>query len=183
MEMDFVLSFILIIIGIIGIVFSILSLYFSELAKSIREGIGVPPGEIKYIDSVRVIKPKVLYSEKYKLKGKPDMIILENNQFIPIEHKPTSEKVYTAHIMQLLAYCLLAEETYRVTPSYGILVLKDSKKEKVDFTEEGREKLINVLTEMRDILDKNEMPVHLVGQKKCSSCGYEKMCEKLVREV
>lgn len=169
----------LIFIWIIGIVFLIISGYLRKSANLEREKFGIPPGEIKYIDSVRVVKPKVLYSNKYRLKGKPDMIILQDNQFIPIEHKPTSNKVFDNHIMQLMAYCLLVEEVYKIRPDYGILVLKDGKKEKIKFTDERREKLIDVLEEMREIISKSKMPYHFIGKNKCRSCGYEKFCRNI----
>lgn len=165
----------------IGVAFAFLtySLYLKESTKLIRQSIGMPPGEIKYVDGVRVVRPKVLYSSKYKLKGKPDMIILQNNQFIPIEHKPTSKKVYSTHIMQLMAYCLLVEENYEITPSYGILVLKEGKKKRIDFTEKRREELINILDKMREMLNRSEIPFYSVRQKRCRSCGYEKICKRL----
>ena len=68
--------------------------YSGNSAVSLRRSMGIPDGEIRYVDSARVLKPKALYSEKYQLKGKPDMIVLENEQFIPVEYKPSAARVY-----------------------------------------------------------------------------------------
>lgn len=172
--MDIILVIIFSIVAIL-----IYSLYLSISARAIRKSIGVPTGEIKYADGARIIKSKVFYSSKYQLKGKPDMIILQDNQFIPVEHKPSAEKIYNSYIMQLMVYCLLVEEAYGVTPDYGVLVLKNGKKEKLDFTENVKKELLNILNDMREILNNEKVLVAPIGQRKCSSCGYEKLCEKI----
>lgn len=157
------------------------SVYFRRSSTSLRKRFGVPPGKIRYVDGIRMLSPKVLYSRKYELKGKPDMIILENKQFIPIKHKPTSTKAYENHIIQLIAYCILVEETYGITPSHGVLVLKDGKKEQVEFTEKRREKLLEILQHMRQMFDAQQAPAYFTRFQKCRTCRYERICNELLR--
>jgi CRISPR-associated exonuclease Cas4 len=66
---------------------------------------------------------KPLYDQALGLTGKPDYIIEQEGQMIPVEVKTgrTPEAPYDSHIFQVAAYCLLVEKTYGKRPAYGLI--------------------------------------------------------------
>jgi CRISPR-associated protein Cas4 len=66
-----------------------------------------------------------LYSKNYKLIGRPDYIMSTGKVLVPVELKssPAPENPYFSHIMQLIAYCVLTEENYKL-PEYGLRVFE-----------------------------------------------------------
>lgn len=85
---------------------------------------------------------EVLYSKTLKLVGKPDYLIKENGQIFPVEIKTgrTPNYPYQNHTMQLMAYCLLVEENYNVTPKGGYLKYPN-KEFKIAYTQEAKRSL------------------------------------------
>src|SRR5215210_5050977 len=64
-----------------------------------------------------------LYSARYGLAGKPDYIMSTREGFVPVEVKPrrTEQEPHESHLVQVLGYCLLLEETEGIAPPYGLL--------------------------------------------------------------
>ena len=71
----------------------------------------IQDGNITYSDLN--ITAETLFSNRYRISGKPDYVIKKNDHYIPIEvktgyhHKPKKN-----HIFQLVAYCQIIEENY-----------------------------------------------------------------------
>lgn len=93
---------------------------------------------------------EILYSKTLPLCGKPDYIIRENDTIIPVEVKTgkTPAAPYTNHTMQLMAYCLLVQETYEIRPLGGIIKYP-GKEFKVAFTIEAEESLKSLVKEIQ----------------------------------
>lgn len=66
---------------------------------------------------------EVLHSTSIPLVGKPDYLIRDQHQIIPVEIKTggTPDTPKKHHVMQLLAYCYLVEENFGITPEFAIL--------------------------------------------------------------
>src|SRR6476469_782631 len=84
---------------------------------------GLPRARLVYSDTgawQTVEDP--LFSRQYRLTGKPDYVLEQQGQIIPVEVKPSRRANHTqpSDEMQLLAYCLLVEETWG-RPPYGLL--------------------------------------------------------------
>ena len=101
---------------------------------------------------------KLLKSEKYALKGRPDIIFrnIITGRLIPAELKSGRADKNSPQLpkigdkMQLVAYFLLAEEVYGIRPKKGYLqyadclfVIKNTKK--------LRQELLQILEDMRDM--------------------------------
>lgn len=128
----------------------ILFLYFLQKQK---KNFGVLNSKRFYTDSDKS-PGEVLYSKSIPLVGRPDYIIKQNNYFIPVEVKTskTPRTPYENHIMQLMAYCYLVEETYRITPPGGFL--KYPKKEfYIQYTNQAKE---GIRTIVKEILQKKK---------------------------
>jgi CRISPR/Cas system-associated exonuclease Cas4 (RecB family) len=132
------------------------------------------PGEIVYRDTPDV---PTLYSQKYRLAGRPDYIVRESDGFVPVEVKSRQcgkFGPYPGERAQLLAYCLLTEEEFggRVVrgelqyPNRNVLVL---------FGEQEREEIASLLHNMRAARD-----LHRSHQQegRCRSCGFRARCDE-----
>src|SRR3990170_591592 len=75
-----------------------------------RKASGLPGGRIIYADTSRW-EPlqEALYDPRLGLAGKPDYLVKEGEQVIPVEVKSSrvAHSPYDSHIFQLAAYCLL----------------------------------------------------------------------------
>ena len=106
------------------LVLLIIGLVLLALAWWLRRGTGVPWAPLHYDDASGWQRlPRPLVSQRYGLVGKPDYVIQTRHGLIPIEAKPTrtASAPYASDVAQLLAYCLLIEETIGQPPPYGLL--------------------------------------------------------------
>lgn len=137
-----------------------------------REKNVFPDGKIVYEDLSGALKPKkVLFSETYDLCGKPDLILKQNGYLIPVEVKNMARNdLYAAsHRMQLLAYCLLIEETYHLAPPYGLLRYRDQMIE-IRYDRKAKKELLKTIRAIRN------GKAHKKIDAQCSVCGYRSIC-------
>ncbi len=143
----------------------------------LRAKSGVPVGEITYSDTDA--PAQALFSNRYRLVGKPDYIVLRDRVPIPIEVKPnrTADAPYESDRMQVAAYCLLVEETNARTPPFGVLRYR-SQSFRIDYTPELRAKLLDMLGEMRACLDAEDVERSHDSAARCAVCGFSNRCEE-----
>jgi CRISPR-associated exonuclease Cas4 len=141
--------------------------------KSINK---IQDGKITYSDLNIPAKP--LFSYRYRIAGKPDYIVENNNQYIPVEVKTGSHSLpQKNHVLQLAAYCQLVEETYKSFVPYGVLVYNKSKQYKIPFNPNLRFELEHSIKDMRYILQ-TELPTRNHNdQNKCRNCSMRSYCE------
>lgn len=108
-----------------------------------------------------VVYSKLLKSEVYDIKGKPDFLYQKtsDNSIVPVELK--SGKIGDAPIphkgdmLQLIAYFLIVEEVYGIKPKEGRLIYKDFMF-KIKNTDKNKNMLLSTLEEMRNMLETGE---------------------------
>jgi CRISPR-associated exonuclease Cas4 len=97
---------------------------------------------------------------------------------VPIEvksaHTP-NDGPRRSHVLQLAAYCLLVEETYRQRPKYGIVKYAD-RMFAVDYTDTLRTELLDVIAAMRDDLARGAAERSHDDAARCVHCGYRHAC-------
>lgn len=125
-----------------------------------------------------------LFSRRYSLAGKPDYIVEQNGAIVPVEVKPNrrASAPRESDVMQLAAYGLLIEETLgkdRTAPAYGLLKYRDAVFQ-VDFTDELRAHLLDLIEQMRDDLDARDVPPSHDEPARCRACGYREECGQVV---
>ncbi len=136
------------------------------------------------INNKNTISSKLLKSDKYGLKGKPDYILKHKilNKYIPIELKSGSikenNKPRENDLMQLVTYFLIIEDIFGKKPKYGYLVYKDYMFI-VKNTIKLRRKLLKTITDMKNMetvgYSKNTPDVNF---PKCRLCKYRNsVCE------
>ncbi len=145
-----------------------------------RKQAGLPGGRVVYTDTRAwgaVEKP--LYDHNLGLTGKPDYLVEQNGQLIPVEVKTgrTPEAPYDSHIFQVAAYCLLVEKTYGKRPAYG-LIHYPRRNFAVDFTPELESALLEQLAEMRRDDTRRAVPRSHEQAARCQHCGFRKVCDQ-----
>jgi len=105
---------------------------------------------------------KPLFYQALGLTGKPDYLVQQNGQIIPVEVKSgrAPEAPYDSHIFQLASYCLLVEKTYGKRPPHGIIHYND-RDFAVDYTQELESKLLDILADMKRDEHRNDVRVHM----------------------
>ena len=145
-----------------------------------RAASGLPVGRIVYADTgawQRCEQP--LFSQHYRLSGKPDYLVQERGRIVPVEVKPHREvnKQYEGDILQLASYCLLVEEEYGQRPRYGYLKYSEGVF-RVEYTKALRQELLIRLATMRqDLRARDVAPSHSQPQR-CRGCGHREHCNR-----
>ena len=160
-----------------GLIVAVLLLLW---ATAQRRRAGLPAGRVVYTDTgAWDCCERPLFSRRYLLTGKPDYLVEERGQIIPVEVKSTAPppQPYRSHVLQLAAYCLLVEEVYGQRPDHG-LIHYPGRTFAVDYTPQLRAELIEVLEEMRDDLSAADVPRDHESPHRCRACGYREECDQ-----
>ena len=164
-----------------GVAAAVLAVLLLAWAARLRARAGLPSGRIVASDTgAKGGRGERLFSRRYGLSGAPDYLVQTAEGIVPVELKParTETEPRQSHLLQLLAYCLLVEETYGKAPTHGVLrYANDSFR--VDFNDETRSYLLGVLDEMRAAADA-EGPPHRSHDEphRCRACSYRMDCEE-----
>ncbi len=149
-------------------------------ASTIRRQTALPRGRVVYTDTgswKRCTHP--LFSDRYRLTGKPDYLVRGPEGLIPVEVKSGQAPAlpHQAHVLQLAAYCLLVEEQEARQPPYGIIKYGDRAFE-VDYTPALRAELLTTLTAMRRHLYAYDVNRSHNEPARCCGCGYRERCDR-----
>ncbi len=149
-------------------------------ASRSRAAAGLPRGRILYNDTGmwnRVEKP--LYDRFLGLTGKPDYLVEQDGQLIPVEVKSgyAPAEPHESHKLQLAAYCLLVDREYSKRPPYGILKYRN-RSFAVDFTHELEDTVLELLEEMRRQERRGEAERSHEHAGRCAKCGYRRICDQ-----
>jgi len=158
-----------------------ISLIIKKRAVSVKKKHLIQNGKIRYSDLYH--PQKALHSKSLPLSGKPDYIISnKKNEYIPVEVKTGYHlKPKKPHIMQLISYCHLVQETYGKMVPYGILVYYDTKLQfKIPFSDEYHSILSSTIDRMYDHMSQNIVSCNHNNVDKCLNCSMKESCpEKL----
>jgi CRISPR-associated exonuclease Cas4 len=169
--------------GLLIVVFVLLLAVGLTLLRQADRGqqqTGMPQGRIIYADTGawnRLERP--LYSRRYRLTGKPDYLLDDEGEMVPVEVKSGAapSQPYASHLLQLAAYCLLVKEAFGACPSYGIIRYRD-RTFAVDFTPELENWLLSNLDEMRHHAVAKDVPRSHDNPAQCVACGYRPFCDQ-----
>lgn len=142
---------------------------------------GLPGGRVIYTDTRAWGAPleQPLFDSKLGLTGKPDYLVEQKGQIIPVEVKSgrAPESPYDSHIYQLAAYCLLVEKTYNKRPPYGIIHYP-SRTFAIDYTPALESSLLDLLAEIRRDENRSEVNCSHAEPARCRRCGFRNVCEQ-----
>jgi CRISPR-associated exonuclease Cas4 len=165
---------------VVFVVLLLAGLWLLRRAGRQRRRSGLPPGRVIYADTgawQRVERP--LFSRRHRLTGKPDYLLQDGDEIIPVEIKSGAAppQPYPSHVLQLAAYCLLVAETYGARPSYGIVRYRDQTFA-VDFTAHLETWLLDTLDEIRQDAAADDVPRSHDNPAQCAACGYRPFCNQ-----
>ncbi len=158
----------------------LLAVVFFVLSGRTRQRAGLPGGRVIYADTGKWEKAeKPLYDPLTRITGRPDYLVKQGKQIIPVEVKSgrAPENPYDSHIFQLAAYCLLVEREYGQRPSYGIIHY-GARTFAVPYTEELESALIDLLTDMRQQDGKRSVARSHDQPERCQGCGFAHLCDQ-----
>lgn len=149
-------------------------------SRRLRRKAGLPAGRVVYSDTgawQRCERP--LFSQRYRLSGRPDYLVEVKGATIPVEVKSTRRPPtpYRSHLMQLAAYCLLVEDTHGQSPPYGLLHYSDGTV-RVDYTSQLRSELLATLDEMRRSRSRRDVSRSHDEPARCRRCSYRSSCDQ-----
>ena len=157
----------------------ILGLLFLWFARRTRDRTGLPSGRVIAADVGEWQRPdRPLFSHKHQLTGRPDYVLADGADLIPVEVKSSRAPAspYRSHLLQLAAYCLLTSEmSGRHTP-YGILRYADQTIE-VPYTSQLEEQLLEMMVQMRDDLTNGDACRNHNDPRRCAACGHREHCD------
>lgn len=135
-----------------------------------------PHEDIAYVGMRQ--KSPLLQSDRYGIRGRPDYIVKRDTSYIPVEKKTgrTPQGPLFSHIVQLIAYCMLVEESFGSVP-YGVIEY-EGKKYSIDNSDE----LQDTVMELRDKLlrDRQREEAHRNHERKgkCIYCSRRDVCHE-----
>ena len=187
-SLDQNLGVILLIIGIGWMLVASFFLYrllvSTEKIDQLRDDYKLGEETIETPDGLTKDTP-VLKSRKYNLAGRPDYMIKEKEDHIPVEVKTgrRPKAPFFSHVLQIGAYCLLSEETFQKSPSHGqIRYGFENKPHHVEWEPKLKTLVIEKIEEMNDILD-GKMEAHRNHKRagKCNNCSRRKGCPERLK--
>jgi CRISPR-associated exonuclease Cas4 len=146
-----------------------------------RKAAGLPEGRVVAADTgawQRLEKP--LYDPETGLTGRPDYVVEQDDEWIPVEVKSgwAPPEPHESHIFQLAAYCLLVEHVYGTRPSHGILHYRNRTFE-IDYTPALEDELRDLLDQIRLQAGKRSgAPRSHSEAGRCLHCGFRKVCDQ-----
>ncbi len=176
-----ILSRLLIIISFLWLIGAFIFLYDvsknTEIANELRRLHGIYKGSIEYTDKMDD-RSKMLCSEKYKIRGKPDYVVKIKGKFIPIELKTGKipQGPHFSHIIQIAAYCLLLNEKYHDRTPYGVISYSKKQKHKIIYDNDLKKLLLEKLTNMRKIIKDGNAHRNHKRPGKCRFCSRRDSC-------
>ncbi|MBU0493033.1 MAG: Dna2/Cas4 domain-containing protein [Chloroflexi bacterium] len=141
-----------------------------------RSQAGLPRGRVVYQDTTGE-PARPLFSNRYRLTGRPDYVIQERGAVVPMEVKPgrTAQQPYDGDVLQLGAYCLLVEESEHRRPPHGYLRYADHTFQ-IPYTDELRTAVLDALDDIRhDLRARDVAPSH-DDPARCRGCGLRDEC-------
>ena len=120
----------------------------------------------------------LLVDEEIGVRGRPDQIVMIDNQYIPVEQKTgkTPREPHDSHRMQLLAYLHLVSNTTGTMPEYGILRYGNDALFTVPWNDVARADLANSIQEVQRLMVEGGAQRNHERIGKCRNCSRRKMC-------
>jgi len=162
-----------------------LALRYRARVRARREAMNATEGAVVYVGEGKTIdEDPALFSHRLGLVGAPDSIVEREGLFIPVELKTgrAPKGPFFSHVLQVIAYCALVEEKYGKAPPFGIVKYGPTAEFEVEYGEEQKRLLENMLRQMREALVTKDVHRNHDRPGKCANCSRREGCpERLDR--
>jgi CRISPR-associated exonuclease Cas4 len=118
-----------------------------------------------------------LYSPRLELSGRLDMVLLTEDEAIPVEYKNGRGPVGTNHRLQLAAAALLVEERWNVPVQRAFVhFVPTGRHAEVPITGELRQRVHDELAALRAMVETESMPAATPVVGRCAECEFRRFC-------
>ena len=115
-------------------------------------------------------------SSELALTGSVDEVVQIGQEWVPVDYK-LAKKAGHHFKVQLAAYAILLEATFRVNVVRGFLYLIPSRKTiEIPMTGELRREVGKALAAMQEISDYERMPEPTKWRQRCPDCEFRRFC-------
>ena len=122
-----------------------------------------------------------MVAQEFGLSGRPDYLLQVDAQtIIPVltKQNPAPESPHDAHIMQIVAHCLLVAETTRHYPPYGVIRYGDGRTFEIDFDEDAVEILSQLMDEIEADRRRKDVSRNHEERARCYACSHRARCDQ-----
>ena len=139
----------------------------------------VDSGESGFEDGVQVERSLPLYSEKYQLTGKADVVeFLKDGTPYPIEYKHGGRQKKIHDDVQVVAQALCLEEMTGKTVSEGAIYHHKSHRRRiVKITDDLRQHTISIIQQTHQVIASGKMPKPTDDPALCRACSLKQTCQ------
>jgi CRISPR-associated exonuclease Cas4 len=140
---------------------------------------GMASSRVISVDLTRDGQPAPsMVDEALGLTGRPDLLLEARNVRVPVEIKSGKAPAapYLSHVLQLAAYCRLAEVTYGRRPDHGILQYAD-RGYSLPYTRALERRLLLKIGRIRAQAGRLPDRSHEEAAR-CGACGYASVCDQ-----
>jgi CRISPR-associated exonuclease Cas4 len=118
-----------------------------------------------------------LRSENLSLTGIVDEVVrASSGEVFPVDYK-LAKQVSAHYRLQLAAYALLLEEVEQIAISHGFVYLIPKRRlVKVSISPKLRAEVIDILTQLRKLVDHERMPSPTANSRFCTACEFRRFC-------
>lgn len=128
-------------------------------------------------DERELVRSLYLYSERYGLIVRCDIVEERDGEVYPVEYKRGKEGDWDNNLLQLCAQGLALEEHIQTPVNKGYLYFYGSSKRKeVMLTNELRTKTIEVIQHIRDLSEQKIPPQGIQDPHRCPACSLYQYC-------
>jgi len=128
----------------------------------------------------KIISEQRVESEKLQLKGIVDRIEVYERGYVPIELKTgkmPKQGVWPGHKIQIVAYAMLLEETFKTKVKEGFVRYLDADETRqIVINPFMKEEIINLVREVQNLLKSQNLPNYCENKNKCTKCGVRGAC-------
>ncbi len=157
-----------------------LALALLIISRLMKRAGGMPEGRIVYADPGLWGKPeKPFYDSALGLTGKPDYLVKQRGAIIPVEVKSmwAPREPYDSHVLQLGAYCLLAERHFGLRPDHGLLRYRN-RTFKIPFSTALEDEVLDAIHAIRSYKELDNICRSHDQPNRCARCGYRERCDQ-----
>ncbi|MBW2978957.1 CRISPR-associated protein Cas4 [Candidatus Woesearchaeota archaeon] len=120
------------------------------------------------------------------LSGKIDRVEVYKDRLIPIEIKsgnPPREGAWENHKVQLAAYAMLLEDSFKIKVNQGFVDYVDADvRANIDINPFLRDKVKELIKKVNALFASKSLPPIVDNENKCRVCGLRQKCHSLVTE-
>lgn len=125
---------------------------------------------------VRLLRSLPLYSRRYGLSGKADIVEVHAEEIIPVEFKKGPRRRFENDDVQLCAQALCLEEMFATSIIRGFIYHAASRRRReVSLDGALRSRTADIIREVRELLDLGLVP-QAVLLPRCNGCSLRKIC-------